>query len=143
MRLILDANIFVSALITPKGICGQILNGVLKNPGIFEVIMTEKIILEIITSLSKPRVMRYSKKNIQESTMWIEDISAFTTIVPDIPLSFSECRDPDDVVYLSAAHTAKADLIVSGDKDLLVLKRYHGTEIVSPGNFIFAIRQMF
>jgi putative PIN family toxin of toxin-antitoxin system len=86
--------------------------------------------------------MLYSKKTIEESTMWIENISSVTTIVPDIPISFNECRDPDDVVYLAAADIAKASFIVSGDKDLLVLERYHETEIISPGNFIFAARQI-
>jgi putative PIN family toxin of toxin-antitoxin system len=142
MRLILDANIFVSALISPKGACGQILRYVLENPDVFELIMTEKIIAEVIESLSKPRVMRYSKKTIEESTMWIEDISSVTTIVPDMPISFDECRDPDDVVYLAAANTAKVSFIVSGDRNLLVLERYHETEIVSPSNFIFAARQI-
>ncbi len=142
MRLILDANIFVSASISPKGACGQILRYVLENPDAFELIMTEKIIAEIIASLSKPRVMRYSKKTIEESTIWIENITAVTTIVPDMPISFNECLDPDDVVYLAAAHTAKVSFIVSGDKDLLVLERYYETEIVSPSNFVFAARQI-
>jgi putative PIN family toxin of toxin-antitoxin system len=142
MRVILDANIFVSAAISPHGPCGAIVRIILENPEIFELILTEKIILETIASLSKPRVIKYSKHSIESSKIWIEDISSVAIIVPDLSISFKDCRDPDDIVYLAAADTAKASFIVSGDQDLLVLKRYGETEIKSPTDFIFIARQI-
>lgn len=42
------------------------------------------------------------------------------------------CRDPDDDLILATALAAKADLLVSGDDDLLTLESYEGIEIVTP-----------
>lgn len=142
MRIVLDANIFVSAAITPSGACGKILQSVLANPDEFELILTQQIIDETVATLSKPRVVRYLKHNTSNSRMWMEDIASISTMVPDIPISLDECRDPDDVVYLAAADIAKARFIISGDKDLTVLKQYRDVDIVSPSEFIFIIQQI-
>lgn len=116
MRVVLDANIFVSAAITPNGACGKVLKAVLANPEEFELILTPKIIDETIATLNKQRVLRYLKHVTGNGRMWMEDISSVSTMVPDVSISFDECRDPDDVVYLAAADLAKARFIVSGDK---------------------------
>jgi predicted nucleic acid-binding protein len=58
------------------------------------------------------------------------------TIVPDMPISSTACRDPKDVIYLAAAFTAKANLIISWDQDLLTLLEYDGTKIIKPDEFI-------
>lgn len=142
MRVVLDANVFVSAAITPLGACGKILRAILKNPDEFELILTEQIIIETIASLNKPRIIRYLKQQPDNLRLWIEDIASVSTIVVDAAISFDECRDPDDVVYLAAADIAKARFIVSGDKDLLVLKRYREIDILSPAEFIYLIRQI-
>lgn len=46
------------------------------------------------------------------------------------------CRDPDDEKYLEAAVGGNAHAIVSGDKDLLALKKVHGIAILSPRAFL-------
>jgi predicted nucleic acid-binding protein len=55
--------------------------------------------------------------------------------VAAIPLAEAVCRDPDDDHILALAATAGAEVIVSGDDDLLSLKRHHGVDIVSPRAF--------
>jgi putative PIN family toxin of toxin-antitoxin system len=52
------------------------------------------------------------------------------------PLDERVCRDEDDDVVLATALTGKADVIVTGDEDLLVLKRFRGIEILSPRPFL-------
>lgn len=61
MRIILDANIFVSAAISPQGACGKILKFVLENPDEFELILIEQMVGETIAPLNKPRIIRYLK----------------------------------------------------------------------------------
>ena len=51
------------------------------------------------------------------------------------------CRDPDDVKVLSLAVDSKADYIVTGDKDLLVLKKYEGIPILNPRSFSDILRK--
>ena len=46
------------------------------------------------------------------------------------------CRDPDDDMFLECAAIAKADVIVAGDKDLLVLRSYCGTPIITPSEYV-------
>jgi uncharacterized protein len=48
------------------------------------------------------------------------------------------CRDPNDDMFLECATLAKADLLVAGDKDLLILGAYKGTRIVSPSEYLRA-----
>lgn len=101
MRIILDANVFVSAAISPTGACGKILKAVLGNPDEFELILTEMMVNETVASLHKPRIVRYLKHG-HDPKYWMTDISSLSTMVPDVPISFDGCRDPDDVVYLAA-----------------------------------------
>ncbi len=57
-----------------------------------------------------------------------------TIVTPDIPLP-DVCRDKDDNHVLQLAGFMKADFIITGDKDLLVLNRYQSTSIVTPRAF--------
>jgi predicted nucleic acid-binding protein len=47
-----------------------------------------------------------------------------------------ECRDPNDDMFLECAARAKADLLIAGDKDLLVLGAYKATRIVTPAEYV-------
>ena len=53
------------------------------------------------------------------------------TLVTPAPIQPVVLRDPDDDHVLACALAAQADLIVSGDKDLLVLKQFRGMRIVT------------
>lgn len=54
------------------------------------------------------------------------------------PLPEPVCDDPDDDKFLACAVASDADFIVSGDRHLLKISVYHGTEIVRPRNFLEA-----
>ena len=47
-----------------------------------------------------------------------------------------ECRDPNDDMFLECAMRANADLLIAGDKDLLVLGSYKGTRILTPAEYV-------
>ena len=57
-------------------------------------------------------------------------------IVIPSDLELRVCRDPDDDNILAAAESGKCDCIITGDKDLLVLKAYKGIDILNPREFI-------
>jgi len=59
-----------------------------------------------------------------------------TRLVEPRALPTPVCRDPDDDVVLATAVAASADVIVTGDQDLLVLSAYEGVSIVSPRRFL-------
>jgi predicted nucleic acid-binding protein len=56
-------------------------------------------------------------------------------VVMPMELEQSVCRDRDDDVVLGTARAASADCIVTGDRDLLVIRQYEGVEIVAPSDF--------
>jgi uncharacterized protein len=58
------------------------------------------------------------------------------TVVPASRLESPVCRDPDDDNILAAAISGKCDCIITGDKDLLVLKQYEGIDIFTPRDFL-------
>jgi predicted nucleic acid-binding protein len=47
-----------------------------------------------------------------------------------------QCRDPSDDMFLECAARANADLLIAGDKDLLVLGSYKGTRILTPAQYV-------
>ena len=66
----------------------------------------------------------------------IAELSAEFEMVEPKPLSKPVCRDADDDVVLATALAANAEVIVTGDADLLVLKEFQGIKIISPRQFV-------
>jgi uncharacterized protein len=56
--------------------------------------------------------------------------------IVDIQQSVRVCRDPKDDKFLEVALNGHADVLVSGDDDLLTLESFHGTEILTPAAFL-------
>ncbi|MGH8527539.1 MAG: putative toxin-antitoxin system toxin component, PIN family, partial [Gammaproteobacteria bacterium] len=57
-------------------------------------------------------------------------------VVDPAGLASPICRDPDDDIVLATAVAGNCGCIITGDKDLLVLQRFSGVDIVSPGDFL-------
>ena len=70
-----------------------------------------------------------------------EAYTALVQLVETIDLKDSVSRDPDDDHFLAAAIGGQADMIVSGDDDLLVLRNYRGITIISARNAIYCLPQ--
>jgi len=73
----------------------------------------------------------------------IERLENLASFVPDLAIPLNSCRDPKDLIYLAAADTAKADLIVSLDNDFLDLTEFRGIKILKPHEFMFIADQIF
>ncbi|HXW52960.1 MAG TPA: putative toxin-antitoxin system toxin component, PIN family [Myxococcota bacterium] len=142
MRVVLDANVYIGAEVSPRGVCSKALKVFTKVDSAFELIVTEMILAEVHDVLIRPRIMKLTGKNKGQISQAVEDIAQIAVMVPDIPISPKECRDPKDVIYLAAARTAKASLIVSWDQDLLDLLEYEGIKIVKPDIFIEIVSQI-
>ncbi|MBI5554298.1 MAG: putative toxin-antitoxin system toxin component, PIN family [Elusimicrobia bacterium] len=65
----------------------------------------------------------------------IEFIRAKTTIVVPLEIADNICRDKDDQMVLGTALAAETEVIITGDKDLIVLKHYKHIKIVTPRDF--------
>ena len=130
---VVDTNILVRAVIKPTGSVGPVLERLRDKD--YLLIYSEPLLSEFIDVINRPRIR--DKYHITP-----EDIS---TVVALLILRGREirsveriemCRDPKDNMVLEAAVAAEAQVIVSGDEDLLTLDPFKETPIVSPSKFL-------
>ena len=126
MKVVLDTNVVVAAFAT-RGLCESILELCLDS---HDVILTDHLLDEIRRNLIK-KIKLPEKSTAQIITFLREN----ATVVKPAALPADSCRDPTDIEVLGAAVTARADVIVTGDDDLLILKRFRLIPILSPKQF--------
>ncbi len=134
----IDTNILVRALIKPKGTVGPILGRLVD--GDYEIIISEPLLSELVDVLNRPRIKDKYGLDFED----IEKVIALLllrgqTVTPVERIDV--CRDPKDNMFLEAALTAEADVIVSGDEDLLVLDSFRSIPVVGPAPFLQMIDQ--
>lgn len=128
MRAVFDTNILIAAFLT-EGVCSGLLSKARKH--VFSLILCNDIIGEFKGVLAKK--FKLSPVEIDEI---IEIVSeAAFEIRSELRSVPSICRDKTDDKIIACAIDATADYIVTGDEDLLVLKKYKNIIIVNPRNF--------
>jgi len=130
IRVVLDTNVLVSALIF-TGRLNRIVD--IWKEGRIIPVLTRETFDEFRRVLEYPK-FALSKKEIR--TIIEEEILPFFEVFDITHAVTGICRDPDDDKFLSCAVSASADFIVSGDKDLLVVKEYRSVMIETPLNFL-------
>lgn len=128
MRIVLDTNVLISALIT-KGSPPQLLHRAWKDE-CFDLVTSEKQLEELSRSLNKPKLARYIDGTTAALLMVeLYDQAEITLYLPTVFLS----PDPDDNHILATALGGGADYLVTGDKrDLLSLIDVQGIPIITP-----------
>lgn len=99
------------------------------------MIISRAIAAEIDDTLRQPKIRKYLH-DPEDAHLWVADLMAVADVVADSGFIAGVCRDPDDEVVLAAAVEGRADRIVTGDRDLLVLGEYEGMPIVTPRVFL-------
>ena len=95
------------------------------------MILSTDIIKEFERTLRRKFLVSQSEMSDVRKVLAEATLDVFQKVNPIAPV----CRDPDDDRILACAREAHADYIVTGDQDLLVLKRYGTTRIVTPRDF--------
>jgi len=134
VKIVIDANLFVSALIKPNSKPGRILDLVKDNQ--VELILSPAIIKEIKRILLYPKIQKYHRKTAKEIDAYFEDILMFAWIVEGEEIVDVIKDDPADNKYLASAYEGEADYIVSGDHHLLDLETYQEIEIIKAREFL-------
>lgn len=134
LNIVLDTNIFLSAFIY-QGMTKIITDLVLEN----------KIILFISSELKTEIVRKFKEFDIDEEIvekllLFLEDKAHIVS--PNVKITI--CRDPNDNFLLELAETAKADFIITRDKDLLELPNncWKDTKIIKPEEFLSFLRSI-
>ena len=138
MRALLDANVLISAAIRPSGTPGLVISALLERNA-FELVLSPSIIAEAEEALKLPKIRKYLVEP-DEAVLWLADLGALADLVNDSGRAKGVCRDPEDDAVLSAAVEGRAEVIVTGDDDLLALEQYEGIAIVTPRAFLEMIK---
>ncbi len=134
-RVVIDANVFVSALIRPGGPPGRILERLLKERE-FVLVASAAILDEIRRSFGYSRVHRYVDASDDEIEAWVRSLGVVADIVAGEVELTAVTADPDDDIYVAAALEGRADYIVTGDRHLLDLVEVQGVRIIKPRAFL-------
>jgi putative PIN family toxin of toxin-antitoxin system len=130
LRILLDTNIYVSAILF-KGKPRLVLQELVDERVL--AFISNEILNELEDTLSKPK-FKLNNDFVQIVLSEIRDITKLITISP--LNSYLELRDRNDYHILEAAYSAKVDFLVTGDKDLLSLKKIPDFKIVPPEEFL-------
>lgn len=127
-RWVVDTNVLVSAFLwqgTPSK--------VIELAGEKEVLLfTSRALLdELAATLAKKKLAKYVTATGLSAEQMLTNYRRIATLVTAKQLEQQVSRDIDDDAVLACALAARADLIVSGDDDLLVLKSFDGISIVT------------
>ncbi len=129
LKLIIDTNLWVSFIISNKQ---SLLDPFLFNEEARLQFSTE-LITEIQETIKKPRLKKYFGTNAHD-----EMLLTFEPFIDLIQVEsiITVCRDPKDNFLLALAKDGKADYLLTGDKDLLVLTKFGKTKIKTITAFI-------
>lgn len=134
MRVVLDANILISAIISRKGSPAQIL--VLWEQEMFDLIISPPVLAELERVIHYPRIRKRYNLPEEQVDQFIQLISTQAISVdPSIEITVIE-KDLTDNRYLECAVAGGASYIITGDSHLLELKEYKGIIILPPTGFL-------
>lgn len=129
MRVVLDTNIYISAILF-GGNCEEILR--LAEQGAFDIVISREIISEIEDVLKDK--FKWPKQQISETISFIKAIA--TIIKPHITIDAVK-NDPSDNKVIECAVSSQAVYIVTGDrKHLLSIRKYKGIRIIDSAEFL-------
>ena len=129
MRIVLDTNVLVSALITLQGKPRQAVDMILE--GKIEIAVDDRILWEYRKVLPRPKLDIAAS----EANAILEQIETCAVYV-DADLQSVSLPDPEDEMFLQVALAAEADCIVTGNKRHFPARKCKGVRVLSPAGFI-------
>ena len=120
MKLLLDTNTVLSAIFKPQNRQAEVLG--LWRTKHFEWLTCTQQLQEIADVLSRPRIFNRIVGGTGAAQQLIEEIHAACTFYPLFPPFPAVCRDVEDDYLVALLVQARANCLITGDKDLLVLK---------------------
>lgn len=129
MRIILDTNLWISFLISSKY---SRLDNLLFNDKC-TLLFSDELLEEFVEVCKRPKLRKYiSAAEIEDILDTIDQVAVFI----DVKSNVSVCRDLKDNFLLELAKDGKADYLLTGDADLLVIEEYEGTKIMNLTDFL-------
>lgn len=134
LRVVVDTNVLVSGLFGIKDSPSSQILKAIRNQKI--ILVTSPAILEEVGDvISRKRIIKLTKMHEKERKNFIDELIERSDVTAGKQLPKMVDRDVKDDKFLACAREAKANYLVTGDDDLLVLKQYKGIKILKPREF--------
>ena len=130
MRCVVDTNVVVSASVFAFSVPRQAVEKALRNS---ILLFSDFTMDELKNVLVRSKFDRYVSR--EERARFLAQLNARAEFVPTIRL-VRECRDPKDDKFLEVALNGRADVIITGDADLLEMHPWRDVEILSPAEYL-------
>ncbi len=132
MKVVLDTNVLLSGLMFPEGTPGRIIAAWVEAR--FEVALSLEQLAEIGRVLEYPKIRRKLGWDDQQIELFVKQLYIRAEVVELGPISVEVPRDPGDAPILATRAATKADVLVTGDGDLLALRDNYPIE--TPVEFV-------
>jgi len=132
LRAVIDTNVLISGILS-RGVPFQLLRWA--EEGSLTIYTSLDIMAEVYRVLHYSKFQEYIDKERTSSGELFAKIESLCTIVHVDEVVSGVCSDADDEKFLSCALAADVDVLVSGDKHLLDLKRYQSVRILTAREF--------
>lgn len=127
---VFDTNSLISALLIKSSISRQAFDKALDH---FRILISDETAAEFDDVVGREKFETYLKAGEREG---FEELLHREAQFVDVTETVEASRDPDDDKFLELALAGTADVIITGDRDLLVLDPFQGVRIVTPKTFV-------
>jgi uncharacterized protein len=135
-RVVLDTNVLISAILSPLGKPFACLNWVLDNA---TIVLSRELLDELEQRLARPKFSKYVDASRRRA--FVADLG-LRAVQVELSGLVRVCRDPGDDKLLETALVGRADCLVTGDQDLLVLHPFGRIPILTPAAFLAAVADL-
>jgi putative PIN family toxin of toxin-antitoxin system len=134
LRVAIDTSCLVSYALTRGKLMRQVIAG--WREGAFAMLSSPATRAELASVLARPSIRRMAAVPLDELST---GLARFTEHVPGKLEVVGACRDPKDDKFIACAVEGEAHYLLTGDRDLLILRTYREVAIVTPGQFVLAL----
>ena len=131
MKVVLDTNVVISALIVKHSKAFEAYQKIISH---HQVLSSIEVEIELIEKIKEKKFKKYFATESIRDELLFSFLSSCTLI--QVIHKVELCRDPDDDKFLELALSGAVDLIISGDSDLTILNPFEGIPIIKPIEFL-------
>ncbi len=129
-RVVIDTNVLISGLLSKTSTPARAVEKAVTKA---QLVATLETLRELIEKLHSPKFDRYVRRERRDALL--ERVASLVEII-DVLQSIRASRDPRDDKFLEAAVNGRADVLVTGDRDLLDLNPFRGVAIMTPADYL-------
>jgi putative PIN family toxin of toxin-antitoxin system len=129
-RVVLDTNVLISGLLSTTSTPARAVERAISDG---QLLASTATLRELMTKLLSPKFDRYVPRERRDALLLrLAPLIEIVEVVQRVQAS----RDPDDDKFLEVAINGRADVVVSGDGDLLDLNPFRGIAILAPAAYM-------